>query len=96
MKRDDLPLFSWEPAVCQVRPFPLARIKGKVRDVAAKMAARRSDRHREQYHAIVESSLRMQLGKALQADEIDREIASFWTAVELEMRRTPPFRPRPA
>lgn len=83
----DLPLFSWQP-VCIVISFPLARRTGKVRDVAAKMLDKTTERHAEQYRSQVTEAFQKQMSRsgvdrALQSAEIE----SFWAKVHEEMVR---------
>ncbi|KAA3500255.1 hypothetical protein DXM26_20530 [Agrobacterium tumefaciens] len=83
----DLPLFSWQP-VCIVISFPLARRMGKVRDVAAKMLDKTTERHAEQYRSQVTEALQKQMSRsgvdrALQSAEIE----AFWAKVQEEMVR---------
>ncbi len=83
----DLPLFSWQP-ICIVISFPLARRMGKVRDVAAKMLDKTTERHADQYRAqvteaFVKQMARSGINQAVQAAEIE----AFWAKVHEEMVR---------
>ena len=76
-----------------VVPFPLHRRVGKIRDVATKLQATKTDRHAEFYRAQVTHAL----GVHLQAKKVPYElhpgeIARFWQGVELELlrRQVPP------
>lgn len=83
----DLPLFSWQP-VCVVISFPLARRTGKVRDVAAKMLDKTTERHADQYRAQVTEALVKQMARSGINQAVQpAEIEAFWAKVHEEMVR---------
>lgn len=88
---DGLPLFDWTPPEDKpsvVIAFPLHRRMSKVRDVAEKLATKRTDRHIEQYRIQVTDALRGQLIRyGIDADQIERELDRFWQAVTVESTR---------
>ncbi|MGP4666380.1 DUF6074 family protein [Agrobacterium pusense] len=83
----DLPLFSWQP-VCTVISFPLSRRTGKVRDVAAKMLDKTTERHTEQYRSQVTQALQKQMSRSgVELSLQSSEIEAFWAKVHEEMVR---------
>ena len=90
MKRDDnssLPLFSWQ-APCSVIAFPLDRRMGKIRDVAAKLLDKTTDRHAEWYRRQVTEALLVHLERlGLPEGEQDDQLGAFWSRVQDEMIR---------
>lgn len=83
----DLPLFSWQP-VCIVISFPLSRRMGKVRDVAAKMLDKTTERHADQYRAQVTEALVKQMARSgINQAVQSAEIEAFWAKVHEEMVR---------
>ena len=73
---------------CEMKPFPLARRVGKMRDVASKMLTKTTDRHVASYRAQVTDALRINLER-LGVDEAEQteQLGAFWLAVQLEMIR---------
>lgn len=89
MTATELPLFTWCRPECEVRPFPLAKRLGKVRDVASKLATKRTTTHIKQYRDQVETALSHHMAKlGVGAEYHPAEILAFWRAVHLEMART--------
>ena len=73
---------------CQIIPFPLTKRVAKVRDVAAKLMEKTSDRHAEAYRNQVADGLFKHLARiGLPEDEQDEQVGAFFTAVELELSR---------
>lgn len=86
-RETELPLFSWQPPKKFV-VFPLVNRVGKVRDVAAKMLARTTERSIRHYRKQVDDGLTAQLERiGLGEAEIDRQLDLFWQAVDQEMHR---------
>lgn len=78
--------FTIEPVL--VLAFPLDARVGKIRDVARKLSATKTERHGESYRAQVTEALRVHLrSKHVPADQHHGEIASFWRAVNIELAR---------
>jgi hypothetical protein len=87
---DDLPLLRWQPPAlpCAVFAFPLVRRVGKVRDVARKMAAKRTARHVDTYRDQVTTALLRHLDRiGVPEAEQDEQLGAFWLAVQAEMIR---------
>lgn len=83
----DLPLFNWRPQ-CEVINFPLARRLGKIRDVAAKMLDKTTDRHADHYRAQVTEAIQKQMSRAgVDCEITNEEIVAFWAKVHDEMVR---------
>lgn len=82
-------LLEWTPKdTCTVIAFPLVRRAGKIRDVAAKLLTKSSDRHVESYRNQVTDALlnhldRLGVPEAAQ----DEQVGAFWHAVEMEVAR---------
>lgn len=73
---------------CQVIAFPLTRRVGKIRDVAAKMLAKSTDRHVESYRDQVTEGIHSSLSRAgIPAGEQDAQLGGFWNAVQNEIIR---------
>jgi hypothetical protein len=91
MRADDLPLFRWtppEPRPCQIIAFPLTNRVGKVRDVAAKLAAKSTDRHIASYRDQVTTALHSQLARlGVSEQKQGEQVAAFWNAVQAETNR---------
>ncbi len=88
MTDDDLPLFNWQSADCLVITFPLVKQTGKIRDVAAKLLDKRTDRHADYYRSQVSDALIRRLCRlSISEREQDEQIGAFWRAVELEVAR---------
>ena len=73
---------------CEMKPFPLARRVGKVRDVAAKMLTKTTDRHASSYRAQVTDALLGHLER-IGVDEAEQaeQLGAFWLVVQQEMIR---------
>ncbi len=79
---------STTPTPCQVIPFPLTRRVAKVRDVAARIMEKTTDRQAEAYRNQVADALFRHLDKiGAPEDEQDEQVGAFFTAVELELSR---------
>ena len=88
MSITELPLFAWQPPACEILPFPMSKRTGKIRDVAAKLLAKSTERHADYYRKQVNESLAAGFERiGIAADEQERQIADFWQRVEAEMRR---------
>jgi hypothetical protein len=73
---------------CQVIPFPLTRRVAKVRDVAARIMEKATDRQAGAYRNQVAETLFRHLDKiGVPEDEQDEQVGAFFTAVELELSR---------
>jgi hypothetical protein len=76
------------PIPCQVIAFPLTRRVAKVRDVAAKIMDKATDRQAEAYRNQVADTLFRRLARiGVPEDEQDEQVGAFFTAVELELSR---------
>jgi hypothetical protein len=76
------------PAHCILIPFPLAKRIGKVRDVAGKMLATRTERQADHYRRQISEAMIYKLRKISSPDDvIAHQLAAFWHQVELEMAR---------
>jgi hypothetical protein len=76
------------PMPCQIIAFPLTRRVAKVRDVAAKIMDKTTDRQAEVYRNQVADTLFRHLAKiGVPEDEQDEQVGAFFTAVELELSR---------
>lgn len=83
----DLPLFAWQPP-CELIAFPMVNRVGKIRDVAAKLLDKSTDRHAEYYRVQVEDGLIRQFERlSLSHTEIDHQLRSFWSKVDEEVVR---------
>lgn len=79
---------STTPMPCQVIPFPLTRRVAKLRDVAARIMEKSTDRKAEAYRNQVADALFRHLDKmGVPEDEQDEQVGAFFTAVELELSR---------
>lgn len=73
---------------CQIIPFPLTKRVAKIRDVAAKLMEKTTDRHAEAYRNQVAGGLFKHLaGIGMAEDDQDEQVGAFFTAVELELSR---------
>lgn len=80
---------------CQFIPFPMARRIGKIREVAAKMLQKHSDRHAAYYREQVTNALLGHFEKIHLAKVEHKELVeAFWSEVEREMSRQSVRRPR--
>lgn len=76
-----LPLLHWQPAECQVIPFPMVHRVGKIRRTAEVLAGR-SGKGADQYWKQVVGGLQSQMVAAgLPAETIDRELTAFANVV---------------
>ncbi|PSS67076.1 hypothetical protein C6558_03430 [Ensifer sp. NM-2] len=91
MSGDDhtaLPLVSWQPPACALIPFPMINRVGKIRDVAAKLLDKQTDRHAEYYCKQVTDGLSAQFSKLGLSEALqDEQIGAFWTKVNQEVVR---------
>ncbi|PSH64363.1 hypothetical protein CU102_22010 [Phyllobacterium brassicacearum] len=79
---------SITPMPCQVIPFPLTRRVAKVRDVAARIMEKATDRQAEAYRNQIADTLFRHLDKiGVPEDDQDEQVGAFFTAVELELSR---------
>ena len=80
-------LLDWNPP-CQVIAFPLVSRVGRIREVAAKVLAKSTDRHAESYRDQVTTGLLGHLGRlGIPEAEQDQQLGQFWSAVEAEIIR---------
>ncbi|PSH66929.1 DUF6074 family protein [Phyllobacterium sophorae] len=76
------------PIPCQIIVFPLTKRAAKIRDVAAKIMDKTTDRQAEAYRNQAAESLFRHLAKiGVPEDEQDEQVGAFFTAVELELSR---------
>lgn len=84
----DLPLFAWSPPACTITSFPLNRQKGKIRDVAAKLLDKTTERHAAYYRCQVGEAMARRLTRfGICQHEQERQLAAFWSAVDVEIAR---------
>lgn len=94
MRHDDLPLFAWRPP-CRVVVFPMIHRVGKVRRTARILAGKHGDDAHLYWKQVV-SSLRKQLHRIDLSDaEVERQVQSFFDAVQAEMNRMGPYSQKP-
>src|SRR5690349_169843 len=68
--------------------FPLDRRIGKIRDVARKLVATKSERHSESYRRQVAAALEANLiGRGVSPEQVVGDLVRFWRCVELEAAR---------
>lgn len=85
---DKLPLFEWRQSECRLIPFPMANRIGRIRDTAAKMLDKPTEKSAEHYRRQVDEAMMVQLSKiGLPGEAIEVERAAFWKAVDAEMVR---------
>ncbi|MGH6862335.1 MAG: DUF6074 family protein [Phyllobacterium sp.] len=73
---------------CQIVPFPLTKRISRIRDVAAKLMDKTTDRHAEAYRNQVAEGLFRHLSRlGIAEDEQDEQVGAFFTAVEMELLR---------
>lgn len=85
---DNLPLFAWKQPECRLIPFPMVNRIGRIRDTAAKMLDKPTEKSAEHYRRQVDEAMTGQLSKiGLLCDAIEAERAAFWKAVDAEMVR---------
>jgi hypothetical protein len=76
------------PAQCILIPFPLAKRVGKVRDVAGKMLATRTERQADHYRSQISEAMIYKLrGIGTPDDLIADQLVAFWHQVNLEMAK---------
>ncbi|CAN7248698.1 DUF6074 family protein [Phyllobacterium sp. LjRoot231] len=76
------------PIPCQIIAFPLTKRVAKVRDVAAKLMEKATDRQAEAYRNQIADMLFRHLDRiGIPEDEQDEQVGAFFTAVELELSR---------
>ncbi|GGA81291.1 hypothetical protein GCM10011491_05720 [Brucella endophytica] len=87
MPTDNLPLFSWQPPR-QVIVFPMVKRVGRIREVAAKMLDKPTERAAVHYRSQVTDSVIRSLERAgIPEKEQDEQLGAFWEAVQHEMIR---------
>lgn len=85
---DTLPLFKWKQPDCRLIPFPMVNRIGRIRDTAAKMIDKPTEKSAEHYRRQVDEAMTTQFSKiGLSGEKIEVERASFWKAVDVEMAR---------
>lgn len=85
---DNLPLFAWKQPECRLIPFPMVNRIGRIRDTAAKMLDKPTEKSAEHYRRQVDEAMTGQLSKiGLLGEQIQTEREAFWNAVEAEMTR---------
>lgn len=85
---DNLPLFTWKRPECSLIPFPMANRIGRIRDTAAKMLDKPTEKSAEHYRRQVNEAVTTQLEKIdLHEKEIEAQRAAFWKAVDIEMKQ---------
>ncbi|ESZ68096.1 hypothetical protein X727_23080 [Mesorhizobium sp. L103C119B0] len=90
MKRDGdgLPLFDWQQPVVTVIVFPMVKRVGRIRDVAAKMLDKPTDRAATFYRdQVTDHLLRSFARVGISEEKQDEQIGAFWSAVDAEMTR---------
>jgi uncharacterized protein DUF6074 len=76
------------PTSCQIIAFPLTKRVAKIRDVAAKLIEKATDRQAEAYRNQIADTLFRHLERiGVPEDEQDEQVGAFFTAVELELSR---------
>lgn len=87
MQHDEITLFNWQPNR-QVIVFPMIKRIGRIRDVAAKMLDKPTDRAAAFYRDQVTDGLLRSLARAgIPEQEQDEQLGAFWSAVDSEMTR---------
>lgn len=87
MTHEDLPLFAWQPPRKTI-VFPMKSRIGRIRDVAAKMVDKQTQRHADHYFRQVNEAMVNQLSRiGLSELEIDEQVGAFWVAVDQEITR---------
>ena len=83
---DNLPLFAWKQPECRLIPFPMVNRIGRIRDTAAKMLDKPTEKSAQHYRRQVDEAMTGQLSKiGLLGEAIEAERAAFWRAVDAEM-----------
>lgn len=76
------------PNTAQFIAFPLDQRIGKIRDVAGKMLATRTDRQADHYRGQISDALMFKLRMlGIPDDTIAEQLAAFWSRVNAEMLR---------
>jgi hypothetical protein len=84
---DCLPLANWHPTA-KVIVFPMGKRVGRIRDVAAKMLDKPTDRAAAFYRDQVTDGLLRSLSRAgIPEVDQDEQLGAFWSAVDAEMIR---------
>jgi hypothetical protein len=77
-----------DEASCQVIVFPMIKRIGRIRDVAAKMLDKRTDRAAAFYRDQVTDCMLRSLARAgIPEHDQDEQLGAFWSAVQAEMIR---------
>ena len=85
---DNLPLFAWKQPECRLIPYPMVNRIGRIRDTAAKMLDKPTEKSAQHYRRQVDEALTGQLSKiGLLGEAIEIERAAFWGAVDAEIAR---------
>lgn len=85
---DNLPLFIWKQPECRLIPFPMVNRIGRIRDTAAKMLDKPTEKSAEHYRRQVDDAMTVQLTKiGLSAEKVEFEKITFWNAVNAEIER---------
>ncbi|WJR69611.1 DUF6074 family protein [Neorhizobium sp. CSC1952] len=81
-----MPLSDWRPE-CRIIPYPMVNRVGKIRDVAAKLLDKPTEKSASHYRTVVTEAIVASLAKiGLSENAIDEEVGCFWQAVEHETR----------
>ncbi|MEK1891328.1 MAG: DUF6074 family protein [Phyllobacterium sp.] len=76
------------PTPCRIIAFPLTKRVAKIREVAARIMEKSSDRQAGAYRNQVAETLFRHLAKiGVAEEEQDEQVGAFFTAVELELAR---------
>lgn len=87
MRTHDLPLLAWQPE-CQVIAMPLTRRIGRIREVAAKLHEKPTERAADHYRHQVREGLYAQLHRLdVPLEQQHEMISSFWASVDVELAR---------
>jgi len=85
---DNLPLLTWKQPECRLIPFPMVNRIGRIRDTAAKMLDKPTEKSALHYRRQVDEAIGAQLIKiGLASEAVEKERRSFWLAVDAEMIR---------
>lgn len=82
----DLPLFAWQPPR-QVLLFPLTKRVGKIRRTASVLSRKHGEDANLYWKQVVAANRKHLARVGLADEEIDRELRSFFEAVQAEMVR---------
>ena len=84
---DTMPLLEWTPPSALIL-FPLASRVGKIRRTAAKLAMKSTAKHAASYRRQVSACLVDTMAHVgVSRDEMQRELSTFWQAVNCELYR---------